>query len=143
MRIFGWIYIIIFGIGAVLGLVAEFFPGIQRINYIGTPLVILSIVVFILACVGKLKPRKIFFFQSGFIFITVIYVIVLVLLLVIKLGPEEVTSGGITPEVFRETFTWAGPVGWIMIIARLLLSAYGILAYQKASEPPELPISSD
>ena len=143
MRIFGWIYIIIFSIGAVLGLLAEFFPGIQKINYIGTPLLILSIVVFILACIGKLTPRKIFLFLSGFELFTVIFGVFTIVLLFAKFGLSKMGSGEVTQEVIRDTFTWLDPVSWVLIIVALLLSVYGILAYQKASEPPELPSSSD
>ena len=144
MRIFGWIYIIIFSISAVLGLVAALVPGIQIISsIIGLPVIILSIVVFILACMGKLKPRKIFLFLSGYYFLTLIYAMVVGVLMVIKLGPETVVSGGATPDILRETFTWFGPVNWILIIACLLLSTYGILGYFKRQETTEQPISSD
>lgn len=144
MRIFGWIYIIIFSMSAVLGLVAALAPGIQIISsIIGILVIILSIVVFILACMGKLKPRKIFLFLSGYYFLTIIYGMVAGVLMVIKLGPETVISGGATPDLLRETFTWFGPVRWILIIACLLLSIYGIVGYLKGQQTTEQPISSD
>jgi hypothetical protein len=145
MRIFGWIYIIIFSIGAVLGLVTALAPGIQGISssIISILVIILSILVFILACMGKLKPRKIFLFLSGYYFLTIIYGIVVGVLMVIKLGTETVMSGEATPDLLRETFTWFGPVSWILIIASLLLSIYGIVGYLKRPEATEQPISSD
>ena len=144
MRIFGWIYIIIFSIGAVLGLVAALAPGVQIMSsIIGILIIILSIVVFILACMGKLKPRKIFLFLSGYYFLTIIYGIVVGVLMVIKVGPETVMSGEATPDLLRETFTWFGPVSWVLIIACLLLSIYGIVGYLKGPEATEQPISSD
>ena len=77
MRIFGWIYIIIFSVNAVLVLADAVTPGTSFIRIItgvtGIVIIILSIVAFILACMGKLKPRKIFLFQSGFILLSLIY----------------------------------------------------------------------
>ena len=134
MRIFGWIYIIIFSINAVLVLADAVTPGTSFIRIItgvtGIVIIILSIVAFILACMGRFRPRKVFLFLSGYYLLTVIYGIVMGILLVMKVGVEKVMSGS-TPDLLQETFTWLVPVGWVLNIATLLLAVYGIIGYLK------------
>ncbi len=147
MRIFGWIYIIIFSIYAVLVIVEALTPGIAVTQIItgtmGILLIILSIVVFILACIGKLLPRKIFLFMSGYNLLTIIFGMVVGILLVVKVGAEKVMSEGSTQDLIRETFTWIGPVSWILNIVYLLLAIYGIMGYLKKTGTAEQTVSSD
>jgi hypothetical protein len=132
MKTFGWIYIIVFCIDAVVSLAAYFVPGLEIISgLIGTILVLLSIVVFIFACLGKLIPRKIFFILSGFYLLVFVFGFVLGIFLIVKLGLPAV-SQGITVEFLREQFVWYGPLFMFLNIVDLLLSVYGILAYRKA-----------
>jgi hypothetical protein len=132
MKTFGWIYIIIFCIDAVMSLVAYFVSGLEVISSpIGTILILLSIVVFILACINKLTPRKIFLILSGFYLLVLVFGFVLGIFLVAKLGLQAV-SQGITVGFLREQFAWFGPLFIFLNIVELLLSVYGILAYRKA-----------
>lgn len=132
MKTFGWIYIIVFCIDAVMSLVAYFVSGLEVISSpIGTILIILSIVVFILACINKLIPRKIFLILSGFYLLVLVFGFVLGIFLVAKLGLQAV-SQGITVGFLREQFAWFGPLFMFLNIVELLLSVYGILAYRKA-----------
>ncbi len=132
MKTFGWIYIIVFCIDAVMSLVAYFVSGLEVISRpIGTILIILSIVVFILACINKLTPRKIFLILSGFYLLVLAFGFVLGIFLVAKLGLQAV-SQGITVGFLREQFAWFGPLFMFLNIVELLLSVYGILAYRKA-----------
>ena len=132
MKTFGWIYIIVFCIDAVMSLVAYFVSGLEVISSpIGTILIILSIVVFILACINKLTPRKIFLILSGFYLLVLVFGFVLGIFLVAKLGLQAV-SQGITVGFLREQFAWFGPLFMFLNIVELLLSVYGILAYRKA-----------
>jgi len=132
MKTFGWIYIIVFCIHAVVSLVAYFVSGLEIISsLIGTILILLSIVVFILACINKLTPRKIFFILSGFYLLVLVFGFVLGIFLVVKLGLPAV-SQGVTAEFLREQFVWFGPLFIFLNIVELLLSAYGVLAYRKA-----------
>jgi hypothetical protein len=132
MKTFGWIYIIVFCIDAVVSLAAYFVSGLEMISGpIGTILILLSIIVFILACIGKLIPRKIFFILSGFYLLVLVFGFVLGIFLVLKLGLPA-ASQGITVEFLYEQFAWFGPLFLILNIVELLLSVYGILAYRKA-----------
>jgi len=132
MKTFGWIYIIVFCIDAVMSLVAYFVSGLEVISSpIGTILIILSIVVFILACINKLIPRKIFLILSGFYLLVLVFGFVLGIFLVAELGLQAV-SQGITVGFLREQFAWFGPLFMFLNIVELLLSVYGILAYRKA-----------
>jgi hypothetical protein len=132
MKTFGWIYIIVFCIDAVVSLVAYFVPGLEVISsLIGTILILLSIAVFILACINKLTPRKIFFILSGFYLLVFVFGFVLGIFLIVKLGLPAV-SQGITVEFLREQFVWYGPLFMFLNIVELLLSVYGTLAYRKA-----------
>jgi hypothetical protein len=131
MKTFGWIYIIVFCIDAVVSLIAYFVSGLEVISSpIGTILILLSIVVFILACINKLTPRKIFFILSGFYLLVLVFGFVLGIFLVAKLGLQAV-SQGITVGFLREQFAWFGPLFIFLNIVELLLSVYGILAYRK------------
>ncbi len=132
MKTFGWIYIIVFCIDAVVSLVAYFFSGLEVISsIIGMILILLSVVVFILACINKLIPRKIFFILSGFYLLVLVFGFVIGIFLVVKLGLPAV-SQGVTVEFLREQFAWYGPLFMFLNIVELLLSVYGILAYRKA-----------
>jgi hypothetical protein len=132
MKTFGWIYLIVFCIDAVVSLVAYFVSGLEVISSpIGTILILLSIVVFILACINKLTPRKIFLILSGFYLLVLVFGFVLGIFLVAKLGLQAV-SQGITVGFLREQFAWFGPLFIFLNIVELLLSVYGILAYRKA-----------
>jgi hypothetical protein len=132
MKTFGWVYIIVFCIHAVVSLVAYFVSGLEVIgSIIGMILILLSIAVFILACIGKLTPRKIFFILSGFYLLALVFGFVLGIFLIVKLGLPTV-SQGITVEFLREQFAWYGPLFLVLNIVELLLSAYGIQAYRKA-----------
>lgn len=131
MKTFGWIYIIIFCIHAVVSSVAYFVSGLELISsLIGTILILLSIAVFILACISKLTPRKIFLILSGFYLLVFVFGFVLGIFLVVKLGLPAV-SQGITIEFLREQFVWYGPLFMALNIMELLLSVYGIWAYRK------------
>ena len=134
MRTFGWIYLVVFCINAVLVLVEAVSPGIGVVQIIagaaGIVIIILSIVVFILACMGKLIPRKVFLFLSVYYLLTVVYGMVMGILLVMKIGAEKAMSGS-TVDLLRETFPWLGPVAWVLNIACLLLAIYGIMGYLK------------
>ena len=146
MRIFGWIYIVIFSISAVTGIVTEFVSGTPFgiINGVsGSLLLPLTIVVFILACRGKIKPRKTFIFLSGFTLLVMIYAMARGVLVFSTFGLEAIKAGEVTPDIIDETFVWVSPVRWTNLIIYLLLSAYGILTYLKAPEPAEQPISND
>jgi hypothetical protein len=132
MKKFGWIYIIVFCIDAVVSLVAYFFSGLEVISsIIGMILILLSVVVFILACINKLTPRKIFLILSGFYLLVLVFGFVLGIFLVLKLGLPAV-SQGVTVEFLREQFAWYGPLFIFLNIVELLLSVYGIVAYLKA-----------
>lgn len=132
MKTFGWIYLIVFCIDAVVSLVAYFVSGLEVISSpIGTILILLSIVVFILACINKLTPRKIFLILSGFYLLVLVFGFVLGIFLVAKLGLQAV-SQGITVGFLREQFAWFGPLFIFLNIVELLFSVYGILAYRKA-----------
>ena len=132
MKTFGWIYIIVFCIDAVMSLVAYFFSCLEIISsIIGMILILLSIAVFILACINKLTPRKIFLILSGFYLLVLVFGFVLGIFLVLKLGLPAV-SQGVTVEFLREQFAWYGPLFMFLNIVELLLSVYGILAYRKA-----------
>ena len=132
MKTFGWIYIIIFCIDAVVSLVAYFVSGLEVISSsISTILILLSIAVFILACISKLIPRKIFFILSGFYLLVLVFGFVLGIFLVVKLGLPAV-SQGVTIEFLQEQFIWYGPLFIVLNIVELLLSVYGIWAYRKA-----------
>jgi hypothetical protein len=98
---------------------------------IGMILILLSIVVFILACINKITPRKIFLILSGFYLLVLVFGFMLGIFLVVKLGLPAV-SQGITVEFLHEQFVWFGPLFLILNIVELLLSVYGILAYRKA-----------
>jgi len=132
MKTFGWIYIIVFCIHAVVSLVGYYFSGLEMIiSSIGTILIFLSIVVFILACIKKLIPRKIFFILSGFYLLVLVFGFVLGIFLVVKLGLPAL-SQGITVEFLREQFVWFGPLFMLLNIVELLLSVYGIQTYRNA-----------
>lgn len=132
MKTFGWIYIIVFCIHAVVSLVGYYFSGLEMIiSSIGTILIFLSIVVFILACINKLIPRKIFFILSGFYLLVLVFGFVLGIFLVVKLGLPAL-SQGITVEFLREQFVWFGPLFMLLNIVELLLSVYGIQTYRNA-----------
>jgi type IV pilus assembly protein PilA len=134
MRTFGWIYIIAFCIDAVMSLVALLVPGAEiPSSIISTLVIILSIAVFILACIGKLPPRKIFLILSGFVLLLTCFGIVIAILLVVKsVGDPSALQQGPTADLLREHFAWVIPLQWVFVIAELLLSVYGILAYRKA-----------
>jgi len=132
MKTFGWIYIIVFCIHAVVSLVGYCFSGLEIIiSSVGTILIFLSIAVFILACINKLIPRKIFFILSGFYLLVLVFGFVLGIFLIVKLGLPAL-SQGITVEFLGEQFIWFGPLFMLLNIVELLLSIYGILAYRKA-----------
>ena len=132
MKTFGWIYIIVFCIHAVVSLVGYCFSGLEIIiSSVGTILIFLSIAVFILACINKLIPRKIFFILSGFYLLVLVFGFVLGIFLIVKLGLPAL-SQGITVEFLGEQFVWFGPLFMLLNIVELLLSIYGILAYRKA-----------
>jgi len=132
MKTFGWLYLIVFCIDAVVSLLAYFVSGLEVISSpIGTILILLSIVVFILACINKLTPRKIFLILSGFYLLVLVFGFVLGIFLVAKLGLQAV-SQDITVGFLREQFAWFGPLFIFLNIVELLLSVYGILAYRKA-----------
>ena len=146
MRIFGWIYIIIFSISAVMGIVTEFVSGAPfgTIGGISSILLLpLTIVVFILACMSKVKPRKTFFFLSGFTLLVLIYAIFRGVLVVSTFGLETMQAGGVNQDIIDETFAWVSPIRWINLIIYLLLSAYGILTYFKEPVTVKQPISND
>jgi len=131
MKTFGWIYIIVFCIDAVVSLVGYYFSGLEAISSsIGIILIFLSIAVFILACINKLTPRKIFFILSGFYLLVLVFGFVLGIFLVVRLGLPAL-SQGITVEFLGEQFIWFGPLFMLLNIVELLLSVYGILAYRK------------
>lgn len=143
MKAFGWIYIIAYCIDAVVSLVATVASGAETLsNVISVPVSLLSIVVLILTCIGKLNPRKIFLILSGFYLLMIGFGILLGLLLVAKLGPS-VASQAMTLEFFREQFVWYGPVHWILIILWLLASAYGVQAYRKVQWSTEQGAEGD
>ena len=132
MKTFGWIYIIVFCIHAVVSLVGYYFSGLEMIiSSIGTILIFLSIVVFILACIKKLIPRKIFLILSGFYLLVLVFGFVIGIFLVVELGLPAL-SQGITVEFLREQFVWFGPLFMLLNIVELLLSVYGIQTYRNA-----------
>jgi hypothetical protein len=143
MKTFGWIYIVAYCIDALGSLVAILTPRMEGVsNIISTLVALLSIVVLILAYMGKLKPRKIFLIMSGFYMAMLGVGIVIAVLLAAKLGPS-VASQEITLAFLREQFAWYNPVQWIIIIIWLLVSAYGIQAYRKVEWPTEQEATGD
>ncbi len=132
MKVFGWFYISVYCISALLSLVTSFIRDLEPLNNtVSAPVGLLSLVVFILAYVGTFASRKIFLYLSGLYMLMVGFGLVLIVLLFSKLG-ASLRSQEITLEFFQEQFVWFAPVHWAFTIAWLLMSVYGIVAYSKA-----------
>jgi len=133
MKTLAWIYLIAYPLTALGDLAFSMFPEVRTPVVIADTLVIfLSLAVMIIACSGKLKPRKPFLIMSGFHMLLVIFGIVLGFMLVAKIGPDAAASGDMDYELIARHFPWVTPAEWVTTVIAVLLGIYGIAAYCKA-----------
>ncbi len=132
MRKLGWIYIGAYCIDTAVSLIASVIPRVEELsNIISFPVSLVSIVVFVLACMGKFKPQKTFLILSGFSLLLTGFGIVIGLRLYASLG-ASMASQEITLTFLRGQFAWYGTVHWILMISAVLVSAFGFHTYLKA-----------
>lgn len=141
MKIFGWIFLLACFIDAATSIAATFMPALGDLsNLISTPVCFSAVAVFVLACMNRLRPRRVFLTLSAYYGGLMAFGFCLGVALVIKLGPSA-AGHKVTIQFLREQFSWYECVHWLLIVPWLVLSIYGILAYQKwqtadESEPP-------
>jgi hypothetical protein len=133
MKTFAWIYIVAYCIDALVFIIATFVPEAENLfSIISGPFMFLNIAVFILACIGKMKPRIIFLIMSGIYMLILLLGISMVIQLVAKFGPS-VTSQNLTIAFLSEQFPSYYTVRWVIMIVSLLTAGYGIHTYRKFS----------
>lgn len=138
MRIFGWIYIIAFGVDAFFSWIASMAPSWETFsNMISTPLSFVSFAVFILCCIGELKPRVVFFLLSGYYMMSFLFGIVLMVLVMIRY-PGELQATDISLAFYREEFAWFGGVLNILLVIMLSLSVLALILYSTYKPAPVL-----
>jgi len=130
MRRFGWIYIGVFGLDALFSILALLFTPLETIsNVISTPLGMVSVGVFILGCIGELRPRGLFLLLSGYYLFMLGIGIVLAVMLVIRLGPS--TNPALASTAFlHEEFPWFVPIHWALILLMAAMTAISLFIYR-------------
>jgi hypothetical protein len=142
MRLLGWIYLGGYALDAGLSLVSLLEPSLLLAsNVVSVSILCFTIVVFILACLGKLTPRKVFLVLSGYYFLLTGFGVVLGVLLLFQIGPQGLENMEITPQVLSQQFPWHEPIQWGLLAVWLCLAAWGFVLYSK-SLPTEHPLNN-
>ncbi|HYV36538.1 MAG TPA: hypothetical protein VE988_12575 [Gemmataceae bacterium] len=132
MKTVGWIYLVAYALDAVLSLISSYVPGfLLASNVVSTVVVLFTLVAFVLACVGQLKPRKVFIILACFYCLVLGFGLIIGVLLVVQLGPQKLQGADINPQFFRQTFAWFEPVHLALQAVWLCLAAYGLVAYAR------------
>jgi hypothetical protein len=130
MRKFGWFFIIAYCIDAVVSPVATFTPAARSASsVIGYVLIPLCVVVFVLACMGKLRPRLVFIIPTCFyFFLIVVWRALNAILMAMVMKESFITLMDIVYNV----------VVWPLVILNLIIAAYIFIAYRRAQSPAEI-----
>jgi hypothetical protein len=92
-----------------------------------------TIVVFVLACVGQLKPQMVFLILAGYYFLMLGFGLAVTMLLAVQLGPQNLQGIDVSPSFLRQQFPWFGPVLVAMLVLWVCLAVYGVVAYARAN----------
>ena len=142
MKIFAWVYLIAFSLDAGISIVASFDSSLETLsNIVSAPIILFTLIAFILSCINRLKPRKLFVTLSGFYLGMVIFGIVLGVLLAAKLGPESMPSENLQ-QFLRNQFAWYWTVHWCLMLLWLFLATYGFITLKKENRMPNQALDS-
>jgi hypothetical protein len=144
MRTVGWVYLAGYALDASLSVIASYLPGFLLVsNGISMVIAAFTLVTFILACLGQLKPRRIFLVLSGYYFLVLGFGFILAILLAIHLGPRKLQGTDINPQFLRQQFPWFEPVQLTLLALWLCLVVYGFVAYTRANVDVEHGSAAD
>jgi hypothetical protein len=130
MRQLGWAFLAGYALDAGLSVVSSFAPDVLLVsNAVSTVMILFTVVALVLACWGKLNPRKTFLVLSGFYFLMLGFGFAVGVLLVVQLGPQNVQGPEGNPAFLRQQFPWFGPVHWTLLVLWLCFAGYGLVSY--------------
>jgi hypothetical protein len=137
MKALGRIFLIVYALDAVLGLVASFVWDLETAsNGVSCVVLIFAVVVLILACLKRVRPQVVFLVLSGYYLLMSAFGMLLGFALVSKLGPQAAQQPELmTLKSLGEQFGWYWPVHWVLMGVWLLVSAYGLLNLGKVAGP--------
>lgn len=134
MRTLGWIYLAGYALDAGMSVIATYMPGaLPSRNFISTIIILSTIVAFVLACLGLLKPRKIFLVLSGYYFLMIGFGIVVGMLLAVQFSPQQLQALDVNPQFLTQQFPWFEPVNLALLVLWPCLAVYGLVAYSGAN----------
>jgi hypothetical protein len=131
MRVLGIVYLIGYLIDSSLSVVAAFIPWLEGISdAVSLLLSVATIVVLVLACMNKIRPRVFFLLASSYDLFMVGTGFVLAIVLRFKLGArgfqQVLDEPGI--EVLNRQFPWHNFFHWTLLAIWMLLGIYGVHA---------------
>jgi len=146
MQTFGLIYLIAYLADCIVSIIATLMPMAEGLsNVISSILSLCAILVIVLSCLGKLRPRRTFLVLSIFYVCMIAFGIVLGILLAIDLGPDIATQE-ITIQFLHEHFTWYPCVHWSLLIMWTAIAIYGFWSRSTGAmitEPKDGQLSSE
>ncbi|MFA6033224.1 MAG: hypothetical protein WC889_10030 [Myxococcota bacterium] len=135
METVGFIYLIAYLVDCVGSIAATFIPSVEGIsNLFSTVVSLFTVVVFVLGCIGKLRPRRVFLTLTIFYFCLLGFGMVLGTMLINDLG-QQIHSQKITIQFLHAHFAWYPAVHLILLFAWAAVAVYGIWAYSKRNTP--------
>jgi hypothetical protein len=144
MRTLGWIYLAGYALDAGLSAIASYAPGlVLASNLISTLMMLFTIVAFVLAVLGKLKPRKVFLALSGYYFFMLGFGFVLGVLLAVELGPQKLQGVDFNPQFLRQHYPWFEPVQLALLFVWTCLALYGLMSYGNSKGDSQQSVAPD
>ena len=133
MRVLGIVYLIGYLIDSSLSVVAAFIPWLEGISdAVSLLLSVAAIVVLVLACMNKIRPRVFFLLASSYDLFMVGTGFVLAIVLRFKLGArgfqQVLDEPGTGIEVLNRQFPWHNFFHGTLLAIWMLLGMYGIYA---------------
>ena len=144
MRTLGWVYLAGYALDAGLSVIASYVPDVMLAsNVISTINLLFTTVAFVLACLGKLKPRKIFFLLTGYYFLVLGFGFAVGILLALQLGPQNLQGVDVNPQFLRQKFPWFEPLHLTLLFMWTCLAVYGLMSYAQTNVNVEHDSAAD
>lgn len=126
MQTFGLLYLIAYLLDCVGSILGTLLPAFEPLSDAVSILVSLcTLVVFVLACVGKLRPRRVFLALSIFYILLLVFGMVLGVMLVLATY-QKTFSGEVTIQTLFQQFPWYPAVHWALMVVWFALAVWGL-----------------
>lgn len=139
MKIFGWLYLVLFFANIFIAFARKLGFGDAFTIDAASPLVLLSLPVFILSITGKLKPKRVYIALSTFMFIFVGQSVILYRLVYSKVlanSPQHI-EGQTALSYLKKEIWWYEFVSQIPTYSMLLIFLLAVYLYVRGENVKE------